>query len=230
MPAPEGVCVCVCACIRVGRTFCSTCALWSLALPLVSCPFLLWLWLMKNNKSSSRVCQWIRPRPNSHWTGDRGEEKEDPEEEKTGWGGVSIGGSIGGSTRGPGGQRVGGRRMRIGDGSRLLRRPIRWEQRKTECQRKPCSPVDPRSLRHQAPAGPRGRRAKRQPLRVPAGSAEQHGASRSAAGSAFSTLWSRSKDRGHPSGREGRTELGAEACNLAVSRRRGRQPGKRLSL
>ena len=103
---------------------------------------------------------------------------------------------------------------------------------KPSVRESPCSPVDPRSLWHQAPARPRGRRAKRQPLRLPAGSAEQHGASRSAAGSAFSTLWSRAKDRGHLSGREGRTELGAEACNLAVSGRRGRQQvrGFRYSL
>lgn len=37
-----------------------------------------------------------------------------------------------------------------------------------------------------------------------------------------------SQGSGSPERQGGTDELGAEACNLAVSRRRGRQPGKRL--
>lgn len=87
-------------------------------------------------------------------------------------------------------------------------------------ERKPCSPVDPRSLGHQAPAGPRGCRAEHQPLRALDGSAEQSGGTRSRAASG-STSAAGSLESGSPKLRGGAGQVGAGARNLAVNRRRG---------
>ena len=185
---------------------------------------------MKNNKSSSKVCQWIRPRPNSHWTGDREEEKEDPEEEKRGWRGVSFGGSIGGSTRGPGGQWVGGSRMRKGDGSRLLRRPIRWEQWKTECQRKPLQPCRP-----QVSLTPGTRQAEGAQSQAPttAPTSRKRRAARSiqvrGRVRVLDTVVA-SQGSGSPERQGGADRVGGGGLQLSSKREAGQAAGKRLSL
>lgn len=95
-------------------------------------------------------------------------------------------------------------------------------------ERKPCSPVDPMSLRHQAPAGPRGRRADHQLLHAPGRSAEQLRKTWSASASA-STAVAGSLGSGSPEPRGGAGRVGVEAWDSAVNRGRGRQPGKRRS-
>ena len=103
---------------------------------------------------------------------------------------MSVGGGVGGVHGGLAGWRGwGGGGVACAQATGALSSAVQSaESCEKPSKRKPCSPTDPRSLWHQAPARPRGRREKRQALLVPAGSAEQSRGSRSAAGSAFSTV------------------------------------------
>lgn len=83
-------------------------------------------------------------------------------------------------------------------------------------ERKPCSPVDPMSLRHQAPAGPRGRRADHQPLSAQDRSTEQLGKTWSASACASAAV-AGSLRSGSPELRGGVGPVGG----LELSRKQG---------